>query len=337
MCIRDSVWAAWVLGLRLGDQLTKELAPQWRKEPDAGVRRHLLVVLAGAGQRDGLAAIAQADPDEHVRASAVRLLLQTARPEQLAATVAQLIDFSRCDRHPLVVERILELLEARWPAARRDVLLSLLGARALGVRQAALRALRGSELLDTTAPRVLEQAFAEPDLALRRSMYRDVVEVTGGQHVGAALERAPLEHLEDVLDALTPEQRFEWHELKRLAEVGSPDLEVQLLRLLRDPASADLEFLVTRAMAAITDQAPTRTGYVRQQLGDVARSVLASRSDSPSLTPSQRERIERLAHALEQERQSLDPELFDLDGEGSFDTWQASLDDLRAGLTRLLG
>ena len=47
----ERVWAAWALGLRHHQAFARELRATAAEEPHAGVRRHLVVVLAGAGER----------------------------------------------------------------------------------------------------------------------------------------------------------------------------------------------------------------------------------------------------------------------------------------------
>src|SRR4051812_16543620 len=47
---RERVWAAWALGLRVGGAFSAEASAQSRLEPDPGVRRHLVVLLAGLSE-----------------------------------------------------------------------------------------------------------------------------------------------------------------------------------------------------------------------------------------------------------------------------------------------
>ena len=68
------VWAIWALALRSAD--IGDLAQ--RREPDAGVRRNLAVVLAGHGQVDLLVALAKRDPAAEVRAAAMQLVCRFA-------------------------------------------------------------------------------------------------------------------------------------------------------------------------------------------------------------------------------------------------------------------
>jgi hypothetical protein len=73
---KERVFAIWALGLRSAGAVT--MADQLRVEPDAGVRRALAVVLAGHGEIDLLVAMCRHDPNVHVRASAVPILMRFA-------------------------------------------------------------------------------------------------------------------------------------------------------------------------------------------------------------------------------------------------------------------
>ena len=90
----ERVWAAWALGLRHDEAFARELRATAAEEPDAGVRRHLIVILAGAGQSRSVLTLAAHDPDERVRATALQYVARLARPadeeanELLARTLA---------------------------------------------------------------------------------------------------------------------------------------------------------------------------------------------------------------------------------------------------------
>lgn len=73
---QERVFAIWALGLRSAGAVT--MADQLRAEPDAGVRRALAVVLAGQGETDLLVAMCRHDPNVHMRASAVPMVMRFA-------------------------------------------------------------------------------------------------------------------------------------------------------------------------------------------------------------------------------------------------------------------
>jgi hypothetical protein len=81
----ERVWAAWALGLRHHEGFARELRATAAEEPEPGVRRHLIVILAGAGESRSLLTLAAHDPDERVRATALQYLARLARPNDDAA------------------------------------------------------------------------------------------------------------------------------------------------------------------------------------------------------------------------------------------------------------
>ena len=61
------VWAAWALGLTEGTQAVADLRAALAEADDAGVRRHLVVVLAGLGERALLDQLTTSEVDEAVQ------------------------------------------------------------------------------------------------------------------------------------------------------------------------------------------------------------------------------------------------------------------------------
>ena len=74
----ERVWAAWALGLRHHEGFARNLRATVAEEPHAGVRRHLVVVLAGAGESRSVRTMAVHDPDERVRATALQYVARLA-------------------------------------------------------------------------------------------------------------------------------------------------------------------------------------------------------------------------------------------------------------------
>jgi hypothetical protein len=77
----ERVWSAWSLGLTLGSGAIPHLIDCFQNRTSStGTRRHLLVVLAGLGERSLLFGAAEQDPDALIRATACDYLLKTAKP-----------------------------------------------------------------------------------------------------------------------------------------------------------------------------------------------------------------------------------------------------------------
>ena len=98
---QERVWAAWRIAAAYGARAIDGLVVALAGEGDAGVRRHLLVVLAGLGALSVVADAAARDADAHVRATATRYLARLVGPDDHAEydlLVARAIDLVRAER-----------------------------------------------------------------------------------------------------------------------------------------------------------------------------------------------------------------------------------------------
>jgi len=74
----ERLWAAWALALQIGRNALPLLSSVEQGEISEGLRRQLLVVLAGLGERRLLETIANIDPTPSVQATAAMLYIRTA-------------------------------------------------------------------------------------------------------------------------------------------------------------------------------------------------------------------------------------------------------------------
>lgn len=90
----ERLWSAWAIALRLGSDAVPLLRSMEGHAAPEGLRRQLLVVLAGMGERRLLRAIANSEPSPSVQATASMLYLRTAldptSPEIIAFALSQL-------------------------------------------------------------------------------------------------------------------------------------------------------------------------------------------------------------------------------------------------------
>lgn len=137
----ERVWAAWSLGLRDAAGALPHLTAAATQSPDAGVRASLIVILAGHGRRDVLAALVEGDPDPDVRAAACRHLAGTSIPgedwawellgrrlatDDAPAVLAVLLDLAADGRVTIGDQRRAQLLtrpeeRVRHPAAEHAI------------------------------------------------------------------------------------------------------------------------------------------------------------------------------------------------------------------------
>lgn len=72
----ERVWSAWALGLLLGQDALSPMIGTLSGDPSPGVRRNLIVFIAGSGDTDSLKTLAESDPDEGVRLTACQYILR---------------------------------------------------------------------------------------------------------------------------------------------------------------------------------------------------------------------------------------------------------------------
>jgi hypothetical protein len=78
------VYAAWALGVRMSQAVLPHLVSHMTHEPNPGVRRQLIIILAGGKEYDTLIALALHDSDPSVRATACQYLARLAEPTDSA-------------------------------------------------------------------------------------------------------------------------------------------------------------------------------------------------------------------------------------------------------------
>ena len=154
---RERVWAAWALGLHHQGNSAPALEHAARKDVEPGVRRHLVVMLAGAGERDPLGALCAHDSDAHVRATALQYLARLLGPAELsmhrfvverlradpsATVVAAGVRWVRADAPPFVFEAVEMLLQHSDESVRAAAVEKLLMASPTEIPPAVKSALR---------------------------------------------------------------------------------------------------------------------------------------------------------------------------------------------------
>ena len=175
----ERVWALWALALR---HAPAPAGADLAAEPTAGVRAHMAVVLAGAGEIDLVAGLARLDPDATVRASAMRLLVRFAAAGRAPwAPVADALARDADDVRlaildelppaapPEVVESASRVLATDSPDALLAAIpfLQRLGVDADAIRRACARLVPAAtpdslrRWLDVVGPAVLGSALAD--------------------------------------------------------------------------------------------------------------------------------------------------------------------------------
>jgi hypothetical protein len=138
----DRVWAAWALALRIGSAMP-DIVAHVVGEPNPGVRRALLAVLAGHGEVDILVALARRDPDADVRGHAMQFVTRLASGGAIPTSV------------------VTDAYTEAPPAIRRDILVSISDGAPPGLRQLI------DDALATGEPGGFEAAISSADRQLR--------------------------------------------------------------------------------------------------------------------------------------------------------------------------
>ncbi len=236
----ERVRAAWALALRLGGTIRRDLVQGARTEPDPGVRRHLVVVLAGYQERVVLATLASQDFDAAVRAVACQYLAMIGRPED-AGSWRVLHERLEEDASDEVRRAAIAYLPPHTPAFLRSAVAARVGEESLEVRRAvADKLLEWAGLSGEGLPEVLvSRLHLEPDLELRREWVRRACALGGERELLEALVDAPEETLRFVLELYAAQRvRLPWEGLRPFTQQGRPGLDSLLMDLL-EPGSQD--------------------------------------------------------------------------------------------------
>ncbi len=154
---RERVLALWALALRSAAAIT--MADQLRVEPDPGVRRALAVVLAGNGELDLLVAMSRHDPNVHVRASAVQMVVRFAAAGRVpwSLVAARLSDVAE------VRAAVISQLDATSPPELQSSVITSLADDDELVRREAFETCARLVTAGILAPEVLREVLERTD------------------------------------------------------------------------------------------------------------------------------------------------------------------------------
>lgn len=255
---RERVWAAWALALRSATELPPEVARSAHEAPDPGVRRHLVVLLAGDGRREALRVLAEGDPDEHVRATACQHLARLTAPDDragLAFLVHRLSDPSAHVRQAalrFLPDPLVEPLGAAFARALADP-------EDETRHEAGHRLMQWAEEHRAPFPSALrERLDHEPDPALRGEWLAAWYAQAGPVPLLTAARGWPGPWLLQVLHLCRERHaRAPWSSLEPLARRTPLEVSPLLAELLQPPLpSAARTWLATCALAGWALEAP---------------------------------------------------------------------------------
>lgn len=229
----ERVWAAWALATILGGQSAPHILENGNVGQSAGIRRQLLVVLAGLGEHLIIRILAEGDPSPAVRAAGCQYLLQTWRPGD--AETAKFLRFCLS-------------ADPAWEV--RDEILKSPALDQLGLGVAELMSLAHdpSEQVRGRVVALVRARFSPAEIAAsglykrlavedRRALLVELGELAmqsdGPDRVLAAAEAQTAEGAVALLELLVEAKaRFAWPPLNGLASRRDPVIDLRVLRLL---------------------------------------------------------------------------------------------------------
>ena len=229
----ERIWAAWALGTWLGKQGTSTLIESLENSLEPGVRRQLLVILAGLGEQLILRVYAQDDSDPFVRATACQYLIQTSFSTD--STIHQfLCDRLFQDHAPVVQQAILKSAQPEYLKLPLATLLTLESnsddeISHLATEHLLARASQSESFFST----LIEAIWQESDDGLRGYLLSTCLEARGGQRMIAMCGGRATTQVFEVLQLLTQNNlKFPFSELSPLISPNNPYVNAYLARLL---------------------------------------------------------------------------------------------------------
>jgi hypothetical protein len=281
----ERLWAAWALALRQGRGALSALASLPTGTLNEGLKRQLLVVIAGLGARTLLREIALADPSVKVRATALANYIRTCGPDDMASTLSFALE-QVSTRIPELVISVLIEHEANRLKLPEPVLLACLSDQNPEIRQTAINCILSEvgvssiarvallrRLVDEQGESMRNQLLSylpRADLPLLIDLLKD------GPSDGIVLL---LHHLERKFGTLT------WEELKPLTAVSELSVVDTALRLVQLPLPDEAIPWLSAAYGEPNPNPGPERRYARWRIGYALRRTL-SNDNVHLMTPS---------------------------------------------------
>lgn len=231
----ERVWAAWSLAAILGRRAAPGMLADGDIGRSAGARRHLLVILAGLGERVVIRVMAEGDPSPMVRASGCQYLLQTWEPGD--AETGRFLRFCLfSDPSSEVRDEILKGAAFDRLELGLAELVELANDRSAEVRSRVMARLRERHpVAEIAASGLYKRLAVEDHRQLLRELGRLAIETDGPGRVLAAAEAQGTEGCLTLLDLLVESQAsFDWLALNSLASRREPEIDGRVLHLMGD-------------------------------------------------------------------------------------------------------
>lgn len=229
----ERIWAAWALTAILGGQAAPDILASGDLSLSAGIRRQLLVVLAGLGETLIIRTLAEGDPSPVVRASGCQYLMQIRQHDD-----AESADFLRfCLFTDLAAEVRDEILKSpSFDQLELDLeqLVALAHDPSERVRGRVVAVVHDRyPPAEIAASGLYKRLAVEDRRGLLLELGQRAMTAGGAERLLPAAEAQTTEGAVVLLDLLVgAEARFAWPPLNALASRRDPAIDLRVLRLL---------------------------------------------------------------------------------------------------------
>jgi hypothetical protein len=310
----EQVWAAWSLGLERGRQANAELLAALERIEHTGVRQHLVVMLAGLGERSLLEDLAEQEMDEAVRATASQYLLTTGTSDS-SPRVRPLLEALLHDPSPKVRRALLvasQSMPERATGLTVADLTLLVADSDSEVRDLAIEALLRQVELERLFPGVLEDRLPiEPDIHLRRRLMHLAIGAGRSRHLLTLASESPQARMLEIVEALHAHRlAFLWNDLAPFVALAVPVIDYYLVFLLDEQSAAEARsWLLAQCTRTIDAPYPPEHSDIERYNFSTRCYVLLERAlqqtNASSLSAEDRSAIAAIREHLEALREQL--------------------------------
>jgi hypothetical protein len=229
----ERIWAAWALAAILGNKEAPDILAQGEIGQSPGVRRQLLVILAGLGERLIIRVMAEGDPSPVVRAASCQYLIQTWVPGETETTnVLKFCLFA--DPASEVRDEILKCAALDRLGLGLADLVALANDPSGDVRDRVIGLVRDRyPAAEISASGLYKRLAIEDQRDLLTQLGRLALDSDGPGRVLAAAEAQSPQGALILLELLIgAKAKFDWPALNGLASRRDPDTDLRILRLL---------------------------------------------------------------------------------------------------------
>lgn len=229
----ERIWAAWALAAILGRNEAPYLLAQGEISRSPGLRRQLLVILAGLGERLIIRVMAEGDPSSVVRAASCQYLIQTWAPGETDTTdVLRFCLFA--DPASEVRDEILKSAALDRLGLGLGELVTLANDPSVDVRGRVIGLVRDRyPPAEISASGLYKRLAIEDQRELLVLLGQLALDSDGPDRVLAAAEAQSPQGARILLDLLfAAKAKFDWLALNGLASRRDPTTDLHVLRLL---------------------------------------------------------------------------------------------------------